>query len=85
MSKKNKDTFKSNCCNAVVKYKRNDKKETTDVFSITCTKCDNPCNVHVDERRTWAINPKTRIVPNKKKDRKLSNKELNKFREEEDF
>lgn len=34
-------------------------------------------------RKSWAINPKTRIVPNKK--RELSDKELKKILKEEDF
>jgi len=37
----------------------------------------------VKQRKTWAINPKTRVVPNKKK--LFTEKELSKIRLEEDF
>lgn len=83
MSKKNNYSYKSNCCNADVRQQRTDKGDTSCVYYTVCTHCKKPCGVHINERQTWAINPKTRIVPNKK--RLFTDKELRKLRSEEDF
>lgn len=68
---KKKTNLKSNCCNAKIKVGgigdfEGDKIACTIYY--VCTKCQEACDVHIQERKTWAINPKTRIVPNKKKD-----------------
>lgn len=82
-----KNKFKSNCCNSTIKQKCNDKNETTDVFYSICNKCKQPCQVHLDERKSWARNPATQIIPNKKKksSTKLTKKELNEIHQNEDF
>jgi len=87
MSKKNKTTLKSNCCNAPIRTEgdKDFKNSFEGTFYYVCSKCKQPCDVHLDERKIWLINPKTKVVPNKKKDRKFTDKELKKFKEEEDF
>jgi hypothetical protein len=89
MSKKNKSTLKSNCCNAIVKIEEGTDfgkgKDYEGTYYYSCTECKQPCDVHADERKVWTINPKTRVVPNKKKDRKFTDAECRKFRDEGDF
>lgn len=93
MKNKKKSTLKSVCCKAELKYSSpapdffGEKGLTIGTCYCICSKCGEPCNIMVDERRTWAINPKTRVVPNKKKknDKLFTDKELKKFRNEEDF
>lgn len=68
--------MKSNCCNAKVKYSDilpdfiGDKNPKIGTVYYICTKCGEACDVHINIRKTWTINPKTRIVPNKKKNQK---------------
>ena len=87
--KKSKSIYKSRCCNAKVKSVTSpdeiDKLGCTMV--CVCTECNKPCDIYIPERKTWAINPKTRIVPNKKKknNKLFTDKELKKFHQEEDF
>lgn len=69
---KNKTSSRSKCCNAKVKV-----VGTVTMFHV-CTKCHLPCDVFYVERKTWEINPKTRVVPNKK--RKEDQRELNELR-----
>jgi hypothetical protein len=86
---KKRSNYKSKCCGTKVRVESSpddiDKKGCTMYY--VCTKCNQPCDVLTNERRTWAINPKTRIVPNKKeKNKKLfTDKELKDFRMNEDF
>ena len=87
MSKKNKSTLKSACCKAELKYSSpapdfiGEKEPTIGTCYCICSKCGEPCNIISDERKTWKINPKTRVVPNKKKD----NKQTSKFWKGEDY
>lgn len=87
MSKKNKSIYKSRCCNSNVKTVS--VPDEIDKIGCTmycvCVKCNKPCDIYIPERKTWKINPKTRIVPNKKKDRIFTDAECKKFRDEEDF
>lgn len=78
MSSKKKTKLKSTCCDAPVKI--ND-------AGLFCTKCHNPCDYTVKVRKTWEINPKTRIAPNKKQKNldKLSKEEIERYRKSEDF
>lgn len=89
MSKKNKSTLKSNCCNSNIRIEGGEDfgKQFGGTYYYVCNECNQACDVHADERKTWEINPKTRVVPNKKKknDKLFTNKELKKFRDEEDF
>jgi len=78
-----KKSFKSKCCNADVRVEGMDDFDKQCTMYHVCTKCNNPCDVIIKTRRIWAINPKTRIVPNKK--RLFTDKELRKLRSEEDF
>jgi hypothetical protein len=80
---------KSKCCGAKVKVHT----EPDDIDKIgctmyyVCTKCNQPCDVISKERQTWAINPKTQIVPDKREKKKklFTDKELRDLRLEEDF
>ena len=84
MKNKKKSTLRSNCCNAEVKYSDpapdflGDKHPKIGTCYCICSKCSEPCNVHSNQRKIWVRNPKTRIVPNKKKDqqRKIADEEL---------
>lgn len=80
MSKKKKP-LKSKCCNADVNVKGMEDFDQVCTMYSECTKCHLPCDIIIKERRTWKINPKTRVVPNKKKD----NKQSSKFWKEEDY
>ena len=82
MSKKKKP-LKSRCCNAPVRVEGMDDFDKQCTMYHVCTKCNNACDVIIKERKTWKINPKSRIVPNKKK--LFTDKELRKLRQEEDF
>jgi hypothetical protein len=62
MTKKIKQiTERSKCCDARVKVVG----RTT--LHYECTKCGEACDIFFTNRRTWTINPKTRVVPNTKK------------------
>jgi len=52
-----------------------------------CTKCHQACDTYGKPRRTWERNPQTQITPNKKKISKtrLTKKEIDKIRQNEDF
>ena len=92
---KKKSNLKSVCCNAEIKYSEiapdfvrdNPQTMTVGTVSCLCTKCGEPCNIYLKKRKTWKINPKTRIIPNKKKksSTKLTTKELKEIKENEDF
>lgn len=89
MSKKtqhNKSQFKSKCCHETVKVLCSPDKIGYTMCYI-CSGCQEACDVFIPERRTWEINPKTRVVPNKKNknDKMFTDKELKKFSEEEDY
>jgi hypothetical protein len=82
---KSKSNLKSNCCNAGIKTAMSpdffgDIPDQMHVGTChyECTKCGKTCDVHTNTRKIWAINPKTRIVPNKKKNQKekLSKQEI---------
>lgn len=92
MSKKtkhNNSQFKSKCCHEAVRVSCSpdeiDKIGCTMYY--TCTGCQEACDVFIPERKTWTINPKTRVVPNKKKqnNKLFTDKELKKFLQGEDF
>lgn len=74
MSKNKSSNLRSVCCKAKVTPGNN---------IWICTKCKNECTMMLNTRKTWAINPKTRIVPNKK--RALSDKEIKEILRNEDF
>jgi hypothetical protein len=90
MSSKKKTKLKSTCCDAPVKIGGvgdfNDKDKVCTLYSV-CTKCGNPCDIKSTVRKTWEINPKTRIAPNKKQKNldKLSKEEIERYRKSEDF
>jgi hypothetical protein len=88
--KKNKpSTLRSTCCGAEITSITS--PDEIDKIGCTCycvcTKCGEPCDIYSKPRAVWNINPKTRIVPNKKKKdwNKLSKQEVKKYLQEEDF
>lgn len=91
MKKKNNSCkFKSSCCNAKViicGIGDFDDKDTICTMHYECKECHMDCDVHIDERRFWTRNPKTQIIPNKKKktSTKLTPKELKEIHQQEDF
>jgi hypothetical protein len=89
---KRKSKLLSTCCGAPTTFSEivpdfiGDKQPKIGTAYCICTKCKQPCNVYSKERRTWAINPKTRVIPNKKKRiTKLSPRDLKRIKQEEDF
>lgn len=54
-------SIKSKCCKARVVV-----RGKTTMYYI-CLKCGEPCDTFLVERKTWQINPRTRVVPNKRK------------------
>lgn len=55
---------RSICCNAKVKV------HGKDTLYYECRKCHQQCAVFFVERKAWEINPRTRVVPSKKKKQK---------------
>ena len=95
MSKnKRKVTERSKCCNAKVRvimskdfFGDDPNTQKMGTCHYECTKCHKDCDIFYVQRRTWKINPKTRIRPNKKKKdwNKLTKKEIEHMRKWEDF
>ena len=87
---KKKSNIKSTCCNAEVKIGgmedfEGDKYICTQYY--ICTKCKKACNVYLKDRKTWTRNPKTQILGDKrgKEKSKITKKEIEEFRRNEDF
>lgn len=84
---KKKSNYKSICCNADVRIEgMNDFYKQCTMYHV-CTYCNRPCDITIKIRKTWEINPSTRIVPNKKKksSTKLTAKELKEIHRNEDL
>jgi len=57
-----KSNLKSNCCNAKIKVEGDeDFKGITCTMYYVCTKCKKDCDFHLDDRKTWKINPVTKV------------------------
>jgi L-lactate utilization protein LutB len=87
---KKKSKEKSNCCHAKVRVSgigdfEGDKIACT--LYYICTKCNQPCDVYIPIRRTWNINPVTKVKGDSrgKEKEKLTKKEIEEFRRNEDF
>ena len=92
--KNKKNNLKSNCCNADIKTDiapdfLGDNPETMQIGTCCyiCKKCNNACDVHVNERKVWKINPVTKIKGDErgKFREKLTKKEIEEIRKNEDF
>jgi len=88
MSKKNKE--KSNCCHAPVRVSgipdfEGDKSVCIQYY--ICTKCNEPCDIYIPIRRIWTRNPVTKVKGDErgKYKTKLTKKEIEEFRRNEDF
>ena len=66
---KKKTKIKSECCKAEVRYSDfapdfiGDDPKTMQIGTCycICSKCNKPCNIYVPIRRTWKINPATKV------------------------
>jgi len=71
-SNKKKSKIKSECCKAGVRYSEpapdfiGDTHPLIGTCYYICNKCNKPCNIYVPVRKTWKINPSTKIKPSKK-------------------
>jgi L-lactate utilization protein LutB len=92
--KKKKSNLKSNCCNADIKvdmapdfYGDNPKTMIIGTCCYICNRCNQACDVHINIRKTWAINPATKIKGDErgKFKEKLTKKEIEEIRKNEDF
>jgi len=83
---KQKKSYKSKCCGARVETVSS--PDEIDKIGCTifykCLKCNCACDVLYTPRKTWNINPRTRIKPNKNR-KELTQRELNKIKREEEF
>lgn len=92
---KKKSNLKSTCCSAEVKYSNiapdfiGDKSEEMKIGTCyyICTKCNEPCNIYLKLRKTWEINPTTKVKKDKKekKEKLFTDKEIKEFLRNEDF
>ena len=78
---KNSLSERSKCCGAKVIV-----RGKTTLYYV-CLSCGKPCDVYTKERRTWIRNPKTQILKDKreKEKTKLTKKEIDEIRKNEDF
>jgi hypothetical protein len=74
-------TERSKCCGAKIKV------VGRTALHYECLKCKEPCDIYIKERKIWARNPKTQILGDKraKTKNKLTKKEVEDFRKNEDF
>jgi hypothetical protein len=81
MAKKKNNSERSLCCGAKVKVVGN-----TTLYYV-CLKCKKACDIYIKERKFWERNPKTQILGDKrdKKEEKLTKKEIEFYRKNEDF
>lgn len=81
--KKSNIKAKSDCCRAAIRICNGmsdfigEKNPSIGTMYYECSKCGKPCNVYIPIRKTFKINPKTRVQPNKKKEHKITKKEIN--------
>jgi uncharacterized C2H2 Zn-finger protein len=88
--KNNQVSERSQCCNAKVRvimskdfFGDNPNTQIIGTCHYECLKCHQACDVIFRARKTWTINPATKIIPNKRKQsKKLNKKELEKLAEE---
>jgi len=82
MEKKSK--IKSECCKVPIRYSDfapdfiGDDPKTMRVGTCyaICNKCNQPCNIYIPIRKTWKINPATKVKGDKRE--KIKDKEINK-------
>jgi len=88
--KKKKNNLKSTCCGAEVKIGgigdfEGDKSACTQYY--VCIQCQEACDVYLKERKTWTRNPVTKVKGDErgKYQEKLTKKEIDTIRKNEDF
>lgn len=88
---KKKSKYKSTCCNASIRLEGtvgdfHDQDKSSTLIAV-CTKCNNPCSIKFKVRKTWEINPVTKIKEDERKkfQDKLTKKEIENYRKNEDF
>jgi len=85
---KKKSKLKSKCCNADVRISGIDDFENhICTLSHYCMKCGNPCDIKSAVRKVWTINPSTKVKKDERKkfEDKLTKKEVENYRKNEDF
>jgi len=71
---KKKSNLKSNCCNSDIRIEGiNDFDKQCTMYHV-CKYCNKPCDVHVNIRKTWTINPTTKVKGDKRA--KIKEKEI---------
>jgi L-lactate utilization protein LutB len=92
--KKIKTQLKSTCCGVDIKVDMSpdfigDNPKTMQVGTCCymCSKCNQPCDVYANTRKTWNRNPATKVKGDErgKFKEKLTKKEIDKIRKNEDF
>jgi hypothetical protein len=81
---KKKSNLKSTCCKSEIKYSDfapdfigdNPKTMKIGTVSCLCTKCGEPCNIYLKNRKTWKINPATKVKGDERA--KIKEKEIKK-------
>ena len=76
-----KSNMRSNCCNAKIKIGgAGDFIGDIEICTLhfECIKCNEACDVHLNQRKVWTRNPKTQIQKDKrdKQKRKETKKEI---------
>jgi hypothetical protein len=88
---KKKSKYKSNCCNAPIKVGEgigdfSEKDKACTLYAV-CSKCGSPCDIKSNTRKVWTINPSTKIKKDERKKfkDKLTKKDIENYRKNEDF
>lgn len=93
MGKKKRNKILSACCKAEIRSSDpapdfiGDKNPTIGTCCCICSKCGKPCNFYTPIRKVWTKNPATKIKGDEreKKENKLTKKEIDYYRKNEDF
>ena len=94
MGKKKRSRELSSCCHAKIRINLspdfigdNSTNQIMGTCYYICTKCNQPCSVYIPIRRTWTRNPATKVKGDEreKKEIKLTKKEIEEIRRNEDF
>lgn len=95
MTKRKKSKRLSACCRAEITYSDiasdfigdDSKTMTVGTCYFICTKCNQPCNIYIPIRKVWKKNPVTKVIRSKREEKeiKLTKKEIEYYRLNEDF
>lgn len=86
---KNKIIILSKCCGAktVVRSSPDEIDKIGCTMFYVCLACGNPCDIYGKERKSWKINPATKVIKDKreKEKNKLTEKEIQEIRLSQEF